>query len=219
MSALTKADILYEDAYLIAINKPAGLMVEPDKFGNPNAVQQTESLLERKPKMKAGLGVVHRLDRPVSGVLLFAKTPMALKSINEQIRNRSVKKEYTALVTGVLTGSGKWTQSLRKSADNKRSEICEETGKGCQSAETRWKATISSASETLLSIQLKTGRFHQIRAHCSANGHPIVGDEAYGGKAWNSGGIALHSSRYSIFHPKTGERLTIESQATFYLNG
>lgn len=193
-------------------------MVEPDKFGNPSVVRQTELLLEKKPKMKTGLGVVHRLDRPVSGVLVFAKTPMALKSLNEQIRNRSVQKEYMALVSGQLTGSGKWTQSLRRSTDRKRAEICEDAGKDCQSAETRWKVSAHLSDQTLLTIQLKTGRFHQIRMHASANGHPIFGDEIYGGHSWKNTGIALHSSRYSFEHPKTGSRISIESPPPFFLS-
>lgn len=207
---LTREQILYEDAYIIAVDKPAGLMVEPDAHGHPNLVQQVEQILEHKPKIKSGLGVVHRLDRVVSGVILFAKTPMALKSLNEQIANRKVKKIYHAWVEGLLEGkSGKWDMPLGRSLDRKRAS---NEGLELKRATTFWKVLQTEGNRTKLELDLKTGRFHQIRAHCAFNGHPIIGDATYGSTQSSTGnGIALHSFSYTFTHPKSGEKMTISS--------
>lgn len=208
---LTREQILYEDAYIIAVDKPAGLMVEPDAHGHPNLVQQIEKILEHKPRIRSGLGVVHRLDRVVSGVIVFAKTPMALKSLNEQIANRNVKKVYRAWVEGKMEGeSGKWDMPLGRSVDRKRAS---KEGLGLKSAITLWKVLRFEDDKTALELDLKTGRFHQIRAHCAFNGHPIIGDATYGSTLSNTGnGIALHSFSYTFTHPKSGEKMTISSK-------
>ncbi|NVK05371.1 MAG: RluA family pseudouridine synthase [Flavobacteriia bacterium] len=207
---LTKEQILYEDAYIIAVDKPAGLMVEPDAHGHPNLVQEIERIMQHKPKIKSGLGVVHRLDRVVSGVIVFAKTPMALKSLNEQIANRKVKKIYHAWVEGQLEGkSGKWDMPLGRSFDRKRAS---KEGLELKAATTFWKVLNFEGNRTMLELDLKTGRFHQIRAHCAFNGHPIVGDTSYGSThSYTGNSIALHSFSYTFTHPKSGEKMTITS--------
>lgn len=210
---LSKADILYEDAYIIAVNKPAGLIVEPDKFGNPNLVQQVEALLEHAPKIKSGLGVVHRLDRVVSGVILFAKTPMALKSLNDQIAKRRTKKIYRAWVEGqILEKKGRWEQALGRTSDRKKASL---TGPDLKDALTSWKVLEFDGNRTQLELEIKTGRFHQIRAHCAFNGHPIIGDDAYGSSTkFSKEGIALQSFSYTFTHPKSGELVKVSSNST-----
>lgn len=212
---LGKADILFEDAYLIAVNKPCGLMVEPDAHGHPNAVQEATGLLAYPPKIKSGLGVTYRLDRPVSGVLIFAKTPMALKSLNEQIAQKRIQKEYLALVEGVIEeNNGEWKTPIMRSPDRKKA--IPGTGKSAQSAVTKWKVVKRRENSTLLDIRLITGRFHQIRFHASNAGHPIVGDDLYGAKtAYGTNSIALHAHSYGFHHPKTNEKMVLTCPSPF----
>lgn len=208
MNKLTKSDILYADSYLIAVYKPAGLMVEPDKFGNPNAVDQVLTLLDKKPKLKGGIGVVYRLDRPVSGVLVFALTPLALKNMNEQVALKKVVKIYRARLEGELAEkAGSWKANIDRSSDRKTAII---TPKG-QRAVTHYKVVGISNGMTDVEIRLETGRFHQIRAHAAHAGHPIVGDVTYGAQAISSEGILLEASEYRFTHPKTDEALTIST--------
>lgn len=203
-------DILFEDAYLIAVDKPAGLMVEPDRFNHPNLVREVEAWLQHKVKIKSGLGVIHRLDRPVSGVILFAKTPLALKSLNEQIANGKTQKIYRAWVEGNLREKkGTWKQPLGRSEDRKKAAV---EVKQVKRAITHWTVLFSEENRTLLELNLETGRFHQIRAHCGFNGHPIIGDSTYGStEAYPTNCIALRSVSYTFTHPKSGERMEIRS--------
>lgn len=212
---IAKEDILYQDNYIIAVDKPHGLMVEPDQHGNPNAVDQVLKLLKHPPKMKGGLGVVYRLDRPVGGVLIFALRPQALKNLQEQMQKGQITKMYTALVEGeIREDSGKWTFRLRKDPAQKKSIQGELNQKDAKEAVTQWKVLERSGSTTLLDIRLKTGRFHQIRAHASIAGYPIVGDDKYGSntKLMNLNQIALIASSYSFSHPNSGEKMTIASR-------
>lgn len=207
---ITHSDILYQDKYVIAVHKPAGLMVEPDSHGHPNAVDQVLGLLTHPPRIKSGLGVVYRLDRPVSGVLIFALTPMALKSLNEQIRQGRVRKIYRAEVEGNISGEkGIWDTPLRRSEDRKTAIPSSTSDKQAQDALTRWKVLDRKRDSTLLEIQIETGRFHQIRAHASSAGHPVIGDTTYGGTRTEGPGIRLEAVEYVFEHPKSGERVAV----------
>lgn len=213
---ISKADILFQDNYLIAVHKPSGLMVEPDAHGNPNAVEQVLKLLPHPPKIKGGLGVVHRLDRPVSGVLIFAIRPAALKELQEQIRSRKVRKNYIAEVEGIIQeDSGSWAWPLGRTKDKKLAT--EDRSKKGQQALTKWKVVERRRSSTLLSISLHSGRFHQIRAHASLAGHPILGDGRYGAKVLKDHSIHLASSEYSFKHPISDEQITIRSRTPDFL--
>ncbi len=214
---LTENDILYQDNYILAIHKPAGLMVEPDKFGNPNAVELALKLLAYKPKMKGGLGVVHRLDRPVEGVLIFALRPAALKNLQLQIQQKTVTKTYTALLEGEIEGeSGNWIWPLGRSADRK-SATEDHTAAG-KPAKTHWRVIERKSDCTLVELNITTGRFHQIRKHAALSGHPIAGDVQYGSKQ-KMDSICLQSSSYEFSHPKHGDRIRIEAKpAKFIMN-
>lgn len=211
-NSISAEDILYQDAYIIAVDKPAGLMVEPDRFGHENAVDQVLKLLQKKPKLKGGLGVLYRLDRPVRGVLIFALTPLALKELNKQIENRQITKIYRARLEGILTEkSGEWRWPLTKDAVNKKGVIDEKSGKP---SSTKWKVLAEENPFTDIEIKLNTGRYHQIRAHAAFAGFPIVGDTHYGASTSCNEGIALIAQSYSFTHPITQKRMTVQTKTS-----
>lgn len=204
---ITAGDILYQDKHIIAVKKPAGLMVEPDKYGHPNAVEQVLALLPHPPKkLKGGLGVFYRLDRPVSGILIFALKNSALKDLNHQVESRTIKKVYRAEVEGKMEKeSGVWNWSLDRTEDRKRAIVSEKGKK----SETRWKVIERGFNSTILEIQITTGRFHQIRAHAAKAGFPIVGDEIYGSNVRKAHGIRLHAYSYAFDHPADHKRMIL----------
>lgn len=196
-SAKPELQILYEDNHLIAVFKPAGLLVQGDITGDPTLMDEVKGYLKEKYKKPGNvfLGLVHRLDRPVSGIVLFAKTSKGASRISEQIREREISKTYYALVEGeIKPPKGTLKHFLIKDEKNKIARISNppaggETG---DYAELDYETIKTNGTRSLLKINLKTGRFHQIRAQLSAVGHPIVGDKKYGAKSvLPDGAIAL----------------------------
>lgn len=177
--------ILYEDNHLIAVFKPAGVLVQGDKpvgeRREPTLMDEVKKYLKEKYKKQGNvfLGLVHRLDRPVSGIVLFAKTSKGAARISEQIRERKISKIYHAVVEGeIKPSSGTLTHFLKKD-EEKRIAIISKEGTG-DLAELDYKTVKTNGKFSLLKINLKTGRFHQIRAQLAAVGHPIAGDIKYG---------------------------------------
>lgn len=178
--------ILYEDNHLIAVYKPAGVLVQAgdssvggDKHDDDTLYWQVKMFLKERDKKLGNvfLGVLHRLDRNVSGIILFAKTSKGAARLSEQIRERTIKKIYHAVVIGTpVPPSGTLEHHLRKDESSKQSIIDPDGDVAVLHYE-----TIKSGSEnSLLRIELETGRFHQIRVQLSGIGHPIVGDMKYG---------------------------------------
>src|SRR3989344_9126369 len=182
--------ILYEDNHLIAVFKPAGILSQPDKTGDISIIDEVKKYLKEKYK-KPGqvfLGLLHRLDRPVSGIILFAKTSKGASRLSEQFRNHTIEKTYHAIVVGkpeksrgVLTNLlGKDTKSMkaREFADGQEAvlhyEVIKSNEKPIGTAQGRY---------SLLKIKIEGGKFHQIRAQLSLAGFPILGDMKYGAKA------------------------------------
>ncbi len=206
--------ILYEDNHLIVVYKPAGVLVQPAVKGGESLIEQTKAYLKKKYNKPGNvfLGLVHRIDRPVSGIVLFAKTSKGASRISEQFREHQIKKTYSALVIGKLEPSkGILRHSLMKDEDRKIAKISEE-GK---ESELYYETIKSSGSLSLLKIQPITGRFHQIRAQLAHAGHPIVGDTKYlpaGRQAANrqvahlkDGSIALCATELEFETATTGE--------------
>ncbi len=208
--------IIYEDNHLIVVNKLSGDLVQPDPSGSSALEDQIKAFL-RVRENKAGdafLGVVHRIDRPVSGAVLFAKRSKALVRLNEMVRQRSVEKRYWAIVERAPEGEMGEVRELihHISRDQKQNRSRATDTPRPTSKEARLKYQILSRSNnyTLLEIELITGRHHQIRAQLSAIGSPIKGDLKYGAKRSNpDGGISLHSRKLSFIHPMSHERCTI----------
>ena len=178
--------VLYEDNHLIAVYKPSGVLVQEDKTGDSSLLDQVKYYLKNKYHKpgKVFLGLVHRLDRPVSGVIIFAKTSKGASRLSEQFREHTVEKIYHALVVGKPTQEkGELTHYLQKNEKNNKVIISSQPFKDAQEARLHYEIINTKEKFSLLKIKLGTGRSHQIRAQLSEMGHPIVGDVKYGAPA------------------------------------
>jgi len=209
----SQLEVLYEDNHLIAINKPAGMLVQPDTTGDKaleDLVKEYISVKYEKPG-EVFLGVTHRIDRPVSGVVLFAKTSKALTRINEMFKVNKIKKSYWAIVKN-RPEKEKATLTHYIFRDTKRnvSRASEKEIPNSKLATLSYSIISKSDNYTLLEIDLKTGRHHQIRCQFAKIGCPIKGDLKYGFPRSNpDAGISLHSRQMVFEHPVKKEIITI----------
>ncbi len=174
-------NVLYEDNHLIAVEKPAGVLTQGDETGDISLMDEVKKYLKEKYQKPGNvfLGLLHRLDRPVSGIILFAKTSKGASRLSEQFRRHSIVKIYHAVVLRKpLQNKGTLTNYLVKDEKNKKA-ITVKDNEG-QLAELDFETVASNDKYSLLKIQIKTGRFHQIRAQLANAGCPIVGDLKYG---------------------------------------
>jgi 23S rRNA pseudouridine1911/1915/1917 synthase len=192
---MAELQILYEDNHLIAVYKPVGILVQADKSGQKTLMDEVKEYLKKKYNKPGNvfLGLIHRLDRPVSGIILFAKTSKGASRLSEQFRDHTIQKTYQAVVEGVIEKqTGVLINFLEKDEDKNRVKIFDKEVSGSQRAELHYKVLKSSAKHSLVEVNLKTGRSHQIRAQFAYIGHPIVGDVKYGAqKALPDQSIAL----------------------------
>ena len=207
--------VLYEDDSVVAIEKPAGMVVHAGAGVHRGTV--VNALLHRFAALSTlggelRPGIVHRLDRFTSGVLLVAKTDTSHRDLAAQFSSRKVEKIYLALVEGSLTGTGHIERPITRDPGN-RARMTARLSHG-RNAITDWKAIEHFRGFTFLEIRIGTGRTHQIRAHMAAIGRPVAGDRLYGAKAspWNR--YFLHAHRLGFRSPATGERLVVESALT-----
>lgn len=205
--------IIYEDNHIIGINKRSSELVQGDKTGDAS-LQDTIRLWLKEKYSKPGnvyLGVIHRLDRPVSGVVLFAKTSKALSRMNKLFKSGSVKKVYWA-ITGKRPPeeSGTLVHFLKKNQDQNKSYVCANTVKGSKESILNYRIIHEFNNYHLLEIELITGRHHQIRCQLAASGCPVLGDLKYGfPRSIDGGGIGLHSRQVSFKHPVSLEEVVI----------
>ncbi len=196
---------IHDDPFVVIYNKAPGIPVQADKTGDA-------SLLERAEKFaKRTLHLVHRMDRPVSGAILLAKTKAVMTALTEQFKNRQIDKEYLAIVQ-VLPPEpeGTLVHFLRKNEAKNISVAVPEGTPGAERAELHYRVLGSSERFHLLHIQLLTGRHHQIRAQLAAIGSPIRGDVKYGFKRSNKDrSIGLHAWKLSFEHPHSGETVSV----------
>lgn len=204
--------VLYEDNHLIAVFKPAGILVQGDKTGDVCLMDEAKKYLKEKYNKPGNvfLGLVHRLDRPVSGIILFSKTSKGASRLSEQFRNHQVKKEYQALVEGNLKKSkDTLINYLLYDEKTNKTQVLDKEKPGSQYAELDYEALEKRGENTLLKINLKTGRHHQIRIQLSHIGHPIVGDKKYGSKMpYKEGQVALCAVSLT-FQTATGDETKI----------
>ena len=203
--------VLYEDAGVVAIDKPAGMVVHAGAGIHAGTV--VNALLHRFSLSSIGgdlrPGIVHRLDRFTTGVLLVAKTDAAHQDLARQFQARTVEKIYLTLVEGTLTGSGRIQKPIVRDPRN-RARMTARLTTG-RTALTDWKVIANYQGFTFLEIRLGTGRTHQIRAHMAALGHPVAGDRLYGARLspWNR--YFLHAHRLGFRSPATGDQVTVVS--------
>lgn len=208
-SSIKKSNVLYEDNHIIAINKQPSEIVQGDKTGDIPLSEKVKLYLKKEYNKPGNvfLGVVHRIDRPVSGVLLFAKTSKALSRLNESFKTRDVHKTYWAVVEKrPLYSEGKLIHFLKKNEKKNKSFASITEKAGYKRSELNFSLIDSSDRYHLLEVLPKTGRHHQIRVQLSENGTIIKGDLKYGAKRPNQGGfIHLHARKIEFIHPVSKE--------------
>jgi 23S rRNA pseudouridine1911/1915/1917 synthase len=210
-----KKQILYEDNHLIIVNKHPSQIVQGDKTGDEPLSEAIKKYIKEKCN-KPGevfLGVVHRLDRPVSGIVLFSRTSKALSRLNEMLKNREIKKVYWAVVKNQPPEkSAHLIHYIYRDEKKNKSFIVSEKKKGSKKAEMIYNLIRSSDNYHLIEIELLTGRHHQIRAQLAHIGCPIKGDLKYGFPRTNpNGSIHLHSRRIEFLHPVKKESVVLEA--------
>lgn len=200
-------NVLYEDNHIIVVVKPVNVPVCLDSSGDLDLLNMVKKYLENKyNKKNAFVGLVHRLDRPVGGVMVFAKTSKAASRLSDEIRKKEFEKKYYAVVCGKIDESGRFVDKLLK--DNKKNmSFVSEKGKECSLEFTRIK---TNDKYSLVSIYLETGRSHQIRVQFSYHGFPLYGDQKYNKKAKVHEQIALFAYSLTFLHPVKREKLTFE---------
>ncbi len=206
-------DILYEDNHLLVVNKHAGDLVQPDPSGESALEDQIKAFLkERDAKPGAVfLGVVHRIDRPVSGAVLFAKTSKALTRLNEMLREGRIHKIYWALTEATPDPErGELHHYILRDGRTNRSRALDTPRGDAKEARLRYETRGRGRNYTLVEVELLTGRHHQIRAQLSRIGCPIRGDLKYGARrSLPGGGISLHSRRVEFEHPVRHEMISV----------
>lgn len=216
-------DVIFEDNHLFVVNKPAGLLTQPSGTTAKNLEEQAKKWLKDKYQKPGNvfLEAVHRLDKPVSGVVVFAKTSKALSRINAFMRDKVLKKIYYALVEGCPAKSEGILEHYL-THDDFQAKVVSENVPGAKLARLSYRILRKDLFQSLLEIELDTGRYHQIRAQLSAIGHPVVGDFKYGSKSRISGVdevIALHHKYLEMPHPITQEMMMFKAKNPDYLQG
>jgi 23S rRNA pseudouridine1911/1915/1917 synthase len=206
-------EIIYEDNHLLALNKPAGLLTQPSGKDEESLESRAKAWV-KQTKDKPGevfLHALHRLDKPVSGIVLFARTSKALSRINEDMRKKSIIKVYHAVITTEPPAlQGTLMHHLRHS--RLRSVVASPEEQGSRESLLTYRVLERSGSMILVEIVLDTGRYHQIRAQLAACGCPIFGDVRYGGeKRHHAEGIALHHREMEFMHPVLKSPIAIEA--------
>ncbi|MCT4615420.1 MAG: RNA pseudouridine synthase [Marinifilaceae bacterium] len=208
-------DVLYEDNHIIAVNKKRGQLVQGDKSGDTPLSDMVKAYIKKKYNKPGDvyLGVPHRIDRPVSGVVIFCRTSKALTRMNEmfQKRDEDIKKIYWAIVSDCPPeDEEELNHYILKNEEKNRSNVFIREKKGAKPARLVYRLLRGSMKYYLLEVELHTGRHHQIRAQLAKIGLPIRGDLKYGAKrSIKEGGIGLHARTISFEHPVKKELLTI----------
>jgi 23S rRNA pseudouridine1911/1915/1917 synthase len=218
-------DVLYEDNHLVAINKPCG-WPSAHFAGKEETLDRVVKSYLKEKYAKPGnvfLGVVHRLDKPVSGVLLFARTSKGASRLSEQFRENSVEKVYWAVVADPhpeirsdkeprmqpLGPSGTLEDWLRKDEDERHVEVVEPHAPGAKQAVLHYTTRVSHGGLSLVEIRPQSGRTHQLRVQLASRGHAIYGDAKYGSRFQFGHGIGLHARSLTFLHPTRSEQITL----------
>jgi 23S rRNA pseudouridine1911/1915/1917 synthase len=221
--------VLFEDHHLIAVNKPAGVMTQAPA-GLPSLEAEVKAYIKEKYAKPAGvyLGIPHRLDRPVSGVIVFCRNTKAAQRVAEQFQQHKVTKVYWALVAGIVADdSGEWRDFVRKVGDEARAEVVPADAAGAKEAVTFFRVLRRDAEATLLELTPSTGRMHQLRVQAAVRGHPVLGDALYGSsrpfgpaaELARDRVIALHARQLVFEHPFRKVPVELEAPLPDYWSG
>ena len=205
--------ILYEDNHLLAVEKPANMPVQGDSSGDDDLLTLLKGYIKDKYNKPGDvyLGLVHRLDRPTGGVMVFAKTSKAAARLSEQMKSGDFEKKYFAVLVGIFQKKkATLTNYLKKNPVNNMVYVCGKTVEGAKFAELEYEVVEEKAGLTLAEIKLHTGRTHQIRVQMAAQSHPVYGDMRYGGENAVKGNLALYATTLSFTHPVSKERYTFK---------
>ena len=207
--------IIYEDNHLMVINKKAGQLVQGDKTGDESLLESIKNFIKIRDEKPGNvfLGLVHRIDRPTSGLVIYAKTSKALSRLTVMVKNREVKKTYWAIVAKeMIAQQQRLVHYLQKNEKNNKAIVYIKPTAGAKEAILTYTVIKSLENYQLVEVDLETGRHHQIRAQLSKIGIPIKGDLKYGAARSNpDGGISLHARRLEFQHPVTKELILIEA--------
>lgn len=216
-------DVIYEDNDIIVINKPKGMVVHPAN-GNPDGTVVNAVMALCKDSL-SGIGgevrpgIVHRLDKNTSGIMIIAKNDKAHINLSEQLKNHEVKKTYIALVRGIINeNEATINMPISRSKNDRKKMAVNRDGKN---AITHFKVLGRYKNKyTLLKVNIETGRTHQIRVHLSHIGHPVIGDDVYsnGKNEWGISGQCLHAWKIEFKHPITKKKMELEAKIPEYLN-
>jgi RluA family pseudouridine synthase len=201
-------DVLFMDNHLLVVSKPPGLLVQADRTGDPDLLSVARAFIREKCNKpgRGFMGLVHRLDRPVSGVMVLALSSKAASRLSEQFRRKVPEKRYLAIVEGVCRGEGNRVDYLVK--ENQKVRIVKPSHPKARHAELSWRAVAQRKDLSLLEIKLKTGRAHQVRVQLAHMGFPIIGDFRYGAKRELDGkNLALHCCYLALEHPVKREMM------------
>ena len=204
--------IIYIDNHLIAVTKPAGLLTQPDRNTDESLIDQTRQWIKEKYNKPNNifLGLVHRLDRNVSGVVLFARTSKAASRLSKQFREGTPKKHYRAIVLGKLKEEHTTLVHYLRKEKSLRATVFPRETPTAKRSELSYEVINSLEKKSLLEVSLSTGRFHQIRAQMAFIGHPIIGDVKYGApEPLPNQEIALYAHKLVFSHPVSNEEIIL----------
>jgi len=207
---LSDLSVIYEDNHILVVNKAAGLLVQGDQTGDESLVDIAKRYIKDKYQKPGNvfLGLVHRLDRPTTGVIVLARTSKALTRLNQQFKDRLTKKVYRAVVSGSPEPKARLEHFLRKNSSQNKSFHYPKNTLNTKRAILRYRYVEQLRSYHVLEIELETGRHHQIRVQLAAVGLHIKGDLKYGAKRPNqNGSIHLHAQSLALAHPTTKEEM------------
>ena len=201
-------NVIYEDNHLLVVEKPINVPVQADSSKDLDLLTHLKNYFKERYNKPGNvyLGLIHRLDRPVGGVMVFAKTSKCASRLSEQVRNRTLKKTYYAVVEGRIDCSGTFKDKLLKNSDTNTVSV---SNKG-KEAILDYKLLGYKDNLSMVKINLKTGRSHQIRVQFSYHGYPLYGDQRYNKNALKGEQIALFAKKLEFDHPITKERLKFE---------
>jgi len=200
--------VLHEDNHLLIIDKPAGMPSQPDRTGDPDVLTLGKALIKERYNKPGAvfLGLVHRLDRPSSGVMVLARTSKSASRLSEQFRDKTIRKTYLALLEGVPEEGAVYQDWLIK--EYERVKLVPQGTKGAKKASLKVIKVIRFGALSLVQVELETGRSHQIRIQFSERGHPLVGDFRYRSRRELDGrNLALHAGVLEFNHPTKKDRL------------